>query len=360
VAPAQSGRPAAADQAPPPPQTTPPQTTAPQAPPTFRSATSLVLVRFHVVRKNRYVDTLNAGDVVLLEDGVERPFDLFEGGRSATRTIPIEMSIVVDTSGSVVDQGLLDPMAYKRTLLDSLPGVSLSVYGFARNARRYCTLTRDPAVLGAAFAALRADRDGEQPHQARIPTALPPGRSAGNGASWIFESVLATARDASASPGPATRLLLVFTDAQPTTTTHPGDILPALQAIGIPVYPVVLGHREIIEEMREVRENGFNSRGELTQGARTRLYRLEDRERRMRELALLGEMTGGRSFDPPTVTLDIVRTILATMTATVVSEYVVGFSPERSASAPKPHKIEVKLRSKDTGALTGGKRTVSY
>lgn len=331
-----------------------------QPPPRFTSATSLVLVRFHVARKNRFVTDLTRDDVRLLEDGAERPVTLFEGGRAVGRTIPIQIAVVADTSGSVTDQGLLDPMVYASTLLDALPGVSIGVYGFAKDARRYCAFTRETADLGEAFARLGKTRDDSGPRAETLPTALPRGRTSTTGASWVYESVLAVARDASAAPGPATRLVLVFSDGLPTTTTLPADIVPDLQQLGVSVFPVALGHREIVEEIRAAQENGYDGSGQLKQGARTRLYGLEDRERKLREFGSLGELTGGRSFDPPTMSLDVVRTLLTGLAARVTAEYVVGFEPERASGSSGRHKLEIQLRAKGLGDVLGGKRTIVY
>jgi VWFA-related protein len=332
----------------------------PQPPPTFKSSTSLVLVRFHVNRQNHFATDITRNDVILIEDGVERPVDVFEGGRGTGRAIPIEMAIAVDISGSVADQGLTDPVAYISTLLEGLPGVSLGVYGFARDAHRYCGFTRDPTVLRAAFAELRKARDDPKSGPVRVPTVLPKGRSSTSGASWIYESVLAIAQDASTSPGTATRPIVVFSDGQTTTTTRAADVVPGLLAQGVSIYPVALGHRQLIEEMRAVQEGNYDAAGQLSQNARTRMYRLEDREREVKELASLGPLTGGRPFDPPNLAPDTVRAILAMLTATVASEYVVGFAAAPSTGTARVHKLEVKLRSKETGAVMGGKRAIAY
>ena len=100
-----------------------------QETPVFRTDSSLALVRFHVVRKNRYITDLKGEDVVLLEDGVPRKFTVLENAMAAKHTVPVEMTLLFDTSGSVVDEGLLDPLAFKETLLDNLENVRIAVYG---------------------------------------------------------------------------------------------------------------------------------------------------------------------------------------------------------------------------------------
>src|SRR5204862_5551332 len=79
-----------------------------QETPVFRSDTTLALVRFHVVRKKFYVDDFKPEDILLLEDGEPRQITLLEGGRIKQRTVPVEMILLFDTSGSGVVVGLLN------------------------------------------------------------------------------------------------------------------------------------------------------------------------------------------------------------------------------------------------------------
>lgn len=336
--------------------------TAPQNPreelPVFRAETNLALVRFHVVRKGSYVDDLNPKDIVVLEDGKPRQFSLFEGGRLARRTIPADVALVFDISGSVTQAGLLDPLAFKSTILDGIAYAKLAVYAFDKNLLRFCRPTRDPAVLAGAFGRILNFRRGAQPEPDVIPLQLPPKRKADpRGGTWLFEAVMGAARDAAASPGNATRMLLVFSDGFPTTDTRPEEGAAVPRDLGVPVYPVLLGHQRYIEEARAVQESGYNREGVLSQGARDRLARIEDKERQMEEFGRLGELTGGRSFDPRFINAEILRQILGAMVAQVRCEYVVGVTLAPSAR-PTARKLEVKLRSKELGKVLGGVRIV--
>src|ERR1035438_10005787 len=78
-----------------------------QEEPVFRASTTLATVSFHVVRDKHYVDDLKPQDLVLLEDGTPRNITFFEGGRSK-RTMAVDIALLFDISGSVVDEGLLD------------------------------------------------------------------------------------------------------------------------------------------------------------------------------------------------------------------------------------------------------------
>ena len=116
-----------------------------------------------------------------------------------------------------------------------------------------------------------------------------------------------------------------------------------LSEFGIPIYPVVLGHADLA-----ARKAG----GQLGWPEMAEMF--------MADFASLAELTGGRSFDPPVIDVAVVRQILAAMAGQVLCEYVVGFQPEQSPGAPRRHRIQVKLRSKDLGTLEGGFRTVTH
>ena len=315
-----------------------------QETPVFRTETSLALVRFNVVRKQQYVDRLQPGDIVLLEDGEARPFTLFEGGLSARRTVPVEMTLLFDTSGSVTEAGLLNPLVFKESVLDGLENVSVAVLGFETGLRRYCAPTRDFETLKAALSALTA-RDKSAP---KMPLTLPPKRRADpNGGTWLYEAVAGAAAQAGATPGNATRLLLVFSDGLPTTTTTPEDASGICRELGIAVYPVLLGH-QLLRQARSLDERNPASLS----------YTIK--ENQMADFARLGELTGGRSFDPPEISLAVMRSVLSIMVAQIRMEYVVGFQPEVGSGPPQRHRLEVRLRDRQAGRVIGGTRTVVH
>jgi len=326
--------------------------------PVFRTETSLAIARFHVVHKNRYVERLKAEDIILLEDGAPRPITFFEGGIDSRRTVPIELALLFDISGSVTHQGLLDMVAFKTALLDGLPNLKLSVYGFSANLLKFNGPTRNAEELSRAFHRVLNFKTGVGPPPQRIRLQLPPKRKSDRGASWIYEAVQATAIDISRAPGNATRMILVFSDGFQTTDTEAQDVAPLLKELGIPVYPVVLGHAAIAERIKQTNASR-KANGELSEGARRRLDDLEDRERIILDYASLGELTGGRSFDPLMFTTDTLSQILAAMAGQVMFEFVAGFSPPPSGT-PRKHKVEVRLRSKDLGKIRGGTRTIFH
>ena len=159
--------------------------------------------------------------------------------------------------------------------------------------------------------------------------------------------------------GRSTRLIVIFSDGFPTTTSVPEDAAKVAGDAGVAIYPVALGHWRIVEKVREIAPLLNGNTGRPNEGAQRRMDNLRMQEQEIVEFARLGELTGGRSFDPPMMNSDMLRRITSAMVGSVVTEYVIGFTPETSNS-PARHKLVVKLISKETGKLLGGTRTVVH
>jgi VWFA-related protein len=333
----------------------------PQAttPPVFRAETTLALVPFHVLQKGRYVDSITPDDIVLLENGTPRPIALFEGGRVTRRTVPVELAVVFDVSGTITHPGLLEPLAYQSSLLDGFGDARLAVYAFDTRLRRFCRPTRDSSELARALERLRDGKSLETPEADDIVLELPPKKSAQReGKSWIYEAILAVARDVASDAPRATQMIVPFSDGFSTTSTRPEDITSTLRELGIAVFPVVLGHTYLIEQMSTAEYN-MTTPGLASVRGQEGLFAIHAKELQMQEFAALGEQTGGRSFDPRTVNLTMIRAILGAVVAAMRSEFVVGYLPEPSSPRSK-RKLEIQLRSKKIGKLTGGTRTIVY
>ena len=107
-------------------------------------------------------------------------------------------------------------------------------------------------------------------------------------------------------------------------------------------------------------EMGRNQQGTLRAGAKNQLSRIELQEQEIMDYAGLGELTGGRSFDPPMFNLNTIRSILEPMAAAVRFEYVIGFRPDTPDGKPRKHKLAVKLQSKEMGKVTSGTRVIVH
>jgi VWFA-related protein len=328
--------------------------------PIFHSETRLATVSFHVVRDKRYVEDLKPQDIVLLEDGQRRQITFFEGGRTRQRRMSVDVALLFDISGSVIDEGLLDMTTWKSAFLDTLPATSLAVYAFDSRLLRFCKPTRDPKTLEAAFnSVLKTSRARPKIQPIRIPISLPPKRHSNpNGGTWIFESLIGTVDDMTSQPGASSQLIVVFSDGFPTTTSVPEDAAKAARDAGVALYPVALGHWKLVARMKEIAPllNGERP----NEGAQRRMDNLRMQEQEILEFANLGELTGGRSFDPPMMNSDMLRRITAAMVGSVLTEYVAGFTPDASSSHPGKHRLAVKLASKESGKLIGGTRIILH
>jgi VWFA-related protein len=325
----------------------------------FRSQSSLAALRFHVIQKDRYVVTLKPEDVTLLEDGAPRKFTVFDIAQSAATTTPVEMTLLFDTSGSVMDKGLLNPLAFRESLLESLPNVKIAVYGFSTGMTRYSGPTRDFKQLETAFASLGV-RGAGQP----IELQLPPKRKAEKGGTWLYEAVRAVSREASATPGEAARIVMVFSDGLPTTTSRPEDAADLDRELGIPVYPLILGHGDLVRRLEEARSRvkpvKVSKKGAVSGGSgEKKVEELESRLSEVGQFSRLGELTGGRFFDPPVIALEVMKQVLGAMVDEVRTEYTIGFPIEPSDN-PKKHRLEVKLVNKELGKVRGGTRTLVH
>lgn len=313
----------------------------PQQPPAeepgfvIRTETNLALVRFHVVRKNKYVDQLRPEDVELREDGVPQKVALFEGP-STGRTVPVEVILLLDVSLSTTNLNLLEGI--RDTIIKGMGDyVRVSVYAFANRLRRFTTPTRDLPALKKAL-------DGAVDYA--------------HGGTRLYEAITNTAADASRTGSTqATRLMIVFSDGFGTSKTKPDVAVKAARAFGIALYPVVLGHQRLVDQ-NQVRNNPGRN-GMVNPRALERQTRLMDQEWQMREFASVGPATGGRSYDPPYLNELVIREILKSVVYTVQAEYVAGYYPAASEK-PSAHKVEVVLRDKNAGKLYGGVRTVVH
>ena len=295
---------------------------AAQDAPVFRAETRLSTVAFHVGQKGFYVEKLKASDFELLEDGKPRTITFFEGGDARDRTVPVELILLIDRSGSVVNAGMLQPLVFQDRVIRGLPNVSLSVYAFTSNLRRYASPTRDSAALAAAFDAIKAGGQGGE----SIPVELPPKRKGEKGGTWIYESVIAAARDAAKGPASVSRLMLVFSDGLSTTTSAAGDAAPLCQELGIPVYAVALGHAKVLASVARNQPRTASKHPK----AGTGLANAEAKEAKVEDYLKLGPLTGGMPFDLPEITLDLMQKLLDGVVGEIRTEYIAGFVPDSS------------------------------
>ena len=305
----------------------------------IRTETRLVLVRFHVVRDNRFVSSLNAGDFELAEDGAPRKIAFFESAstRAQGETTPVEVFLLLDVSDSVINPSLLDTALLKQTFLDGIGSrASIAVYAFGRRTRRFTPPTSDPArlkdALGAAY-------DFAHP------------------GTRLYESIAQVAREAASRPGSISRIMIVLSDGLDTTRTKPEAATEAALAAGIPVYPVVLGHERVARRAQQDWGGNVRNPRQVERQARA-----AEHEGQMFEFAEVGKKTGGQCFDPPIMNNSVLKSILQGLVGQIRAEYVIGYylPPAPAAASAKKHKVQIRIRDKRAGKLIGGSRTVVY
>ena len=284
---------------------------------------SLVIVPLHVYKGKKSVDGLGKEAFELLENGVAKDIAFVEGPGSG-RTVPVEIIVLMDVSHSVMRPGLLSTQAIRNTFLKGglRDDVSISVYGFARKLTRFTEPTRNTARIEQAFQLAYDSEDGQ---------------------TRVFEAMMETLRDATSRGGNASRMLVVFSDGLSTTQLDPVWVARGANLLGVPIYPVVLGHR-----------TARNSKGRQS-GSRAR-----EREMRQMRFADLGPQTGGRSFDLKIPSGMAIRSILSSISTLAQSEYIVGYYPSSLGEEPTERKVEVRLSPGVAGKLYGGKRTLVH
>ncbi len=286
---------------------------------------NLVVVPLHVYKNKNSVSGLVAQAFEVLEDGVtptiafvEDPagpgYDPAEGW-----SVPTEIIILVDVSHSAMRPGLLDLRMIRESMLDGLQDdVSISVYGFAVRLKRFTGPTRGLATLQRAPELAYASQAGR---------------------TRVFESILATVRDAVNRNKNVSRMMVVFPDGLSTSGFDPDWAVRAANHFGIPTYPVVLGHQRIVQGAQRdapVWRRGrgpnavFRRQGRGRAQARNptvgrqRQAQARQQESRPREFADLGPQTGGQSFELKVISRKVIRKLLESLAKLAQTEYVVG------------------------------------
>ena len=371
-----------------------------------------MLVSFNVVRGAYFAPDVKKDDIVLRQDGKPRDFTIFEGPGSGNRP-PLELVLLFDTTTLPPPETKLKVKAThwdreatydftshwgdkeSRSILEKGGAdVRVSVFRYDHDRlQRLCPSTKDPQILTKAIHRLLEPMPAEE----SVPLTLPKGRmtfadksakTSGikpdpkhpvlyRSVSWTFEAVIDTLKDSTAGPSNAMRALIVFSEVFGPTTTTPQDAADQANALGIPVYPVVLNFDEYIRHPFSL---GGKYHGGIQEGAvpisrpewapkydpnapEKSLAAIRDWGASdtipMQRFASVGWLTGVESLYPTRLDVSVVDNILNVIRDKSLSQYVVGFAPP-SSGQQKKHSLEIKLKSKSIGELKGGKRTAVY
>jgi VWFA-related protein len=303
---------------------------------TFRTDTDLVTVHFQVLpSKGDLVADLRPEEIGLKVDGVVRPTAFFEGGRLYPRTMPIEITLLFDCSGSVVGTGLLDPRVFRTSLLDEYEHASIAIYAFADDLVRLTPATRDTEMLRKAMQGVL-----------RVPTGGTP----------LFEYIAAAIRDAASTQARAHRMLVVLSDGESAAR---GDLQLVEKAVqeaeerGVSIYPVMLVRPA--DNSREVNMRRRDAPS-LDRGP-ARLH--SDLQTSIASYMGMARLTGGREFFQTEEEKEVLPRILRSLAQQIRYNYVAGYYPSNTGGK-KQHKVEVVLKTKARGQIVGGSRTVVY
>jgi hypothetical protein len=319
----------------------------------FQAQAKLVQIPFKVARDKSFVPDLRSSDVELFEDGRSRSFTVFEGPATGRR---LELVLLFDTTTPFKSQrptrwnraatykftAHWDDAMSRAILAQAGADVRVSVYHFDQNRmERLCRSTNDPQELVAAFRRLLSPISGSSAMPLVPPPnfhALGPNDAIPFSPGWIHEAALATMKDSVASPDNAMRMLVVFSEGKGGTDTPPEYVARQARVLGIPIFNVVLDYERPQVPLASVSP----SPGDPL----------------MNYFEQLAESTGGRMFYRSHLNAKVVGGILKSVRDQGLPQYVVGFVPE--SAKPKLHSLEIRLKSKSSGRLVGGKRKAAY
>lgn len=292
--------------------------------PVFRSDVQLAMVQFHVTSYNGYVPGLTAADFRLVEDGRSVPISVFENGSLEDQSLPVEVILLLDSSGSVTSKNLLNEELFRTNLLESLPGVSISIYHFGSHLVRMTGPTRDPTRIRAAFEGVVQRAPGQSSVRLGPPY----------GPSLIYEAVAAAIQDAARARTGSRKLVVAVSDGlQNGGSADPARTIQYALDSGVPVYPIVVGRRQgLLPDLPGPAVEKF---------------------------ARLGDRTGGVEFLVGKLDDETVKGAIGFIAERVRHLYVVGYAPEVQ-SPPRRRKVEVRLQPAAKGKLVGGARFVVH
>jgi VWFA-related protein len=303
---------------------------------TFRTDTNLALVHFQVSpKKGEFVTDLRSEEIVVKEDGVAQKIAVFEGGRFYPRTMPVEISLLFDCSGSMAMAGLINPHVFGPNLLDEYENVRIAIYGFSDDLTRLTTPTRDPETLQTAMAGVL-----------RVPHGNTP----------LFRTIGALTREAAGTPGDAIRMVVIFSDGE----SYPLDdsnlcnkAVSDAQELGVALYPVTLKGVPSQSGPMPIGPPPSSPNPMPTYGAAL------DRELSTNLFAGLGRLTGGQAFASAPST-EVLPNILRSLGREIRYEYVVGYYYPAGSGSGKRRRVTVSWSGKGRGEIMGGTRMIVY
>jgi VWFA-related protein len=296
--------------------------------PTFGVTTELVYVRFHVERKGAPVASVTKDQIRVLEDGKPQAIALLDTPSLEKRSLPPEVTLAIDVSGSVMDARLLDEELIRDVFIAGLSEeTSVGLCAFGGELRCFAPPTRDVrALLNGFQEALFFAR--EMRHQG----------------TRLYGSVAEICEEEEKTAAKTQRAVVVFSDGIDNRGGKVQQAIDAAAQADVRVYAVKLSQQYQATAPGRLGGGGFD-------GPRaTYDYRKFDLDK------LAGE-TGGRAYEPQTLSKKKLAEILADIAESIRMEYVVGYAPA-SVPSGKKRRIKVELVDKSIGSIPDGERTL--
>ena len=303
------------------------QTTPAREVPTFGTSTELVYVRFHVEKKGGYLSALKPDQIRVLEDGRPQTIALLETPSTRERTVPPEVTLALDVSGSVMDDALLDESLLKQVLFATLgEQARIGLCAFGGELRCLTEPTRDADALLNGFQ-----------------QAIGFGHEQRRGGTRLYASIADLAKPAKEGEK-AQRALIVFSDGLDNKDGKMDQALDAALAADVRVYTIALS-QSFQATARSVRPGGGGMPNRT-------MY-----DYKKLDFGRLAELTGGRQYEPATLDQKELAKVLRSIATEISMENVVGYQPDGAASGRK-RKIKVELTDKSLGKIPDGERTI--
>jgi VWFA-related protein len=305
--------------------------------------TNLVLFPFEVApQRGQPVNDLRPEDIEIRVDGTPQKVAFFQGGNLYPRSVPIELALLLDCTSPSLSVGTLSPRVFHERLLDEFPHMSIAIYGFNAGLSRFAALTRSPEELNRALGA---------------PMFVHPVST------FLFDHISRVMIDAASTPGPAVRMLAVFSDGRSdvgsTSATAEENrnarAVAIAQETGITVYPVVLIAPLAVQT---ITTPPSPPRTSTVPGPQLSAPDTTPALRTLGNFTSLGAATGGKRIEVLTGG-NMLPNTLKWIAEQIRHDYVAGFQPSVSGEK-KRHKIDVRMRNKNRGRIDGGTRTFLY
>ncbi len=296
--------------------------------PAYRVSTEEVLIPFLLRHgEGKMVADLRAGEIRVVEDGEPRTAALTAARRLPVESIPVEVTLLYDCSGSVQAGGRFDPFRLRKGMLEEYPNVRIAIYGFSDILREFTPHTRDEAALERAGAALLSV----------APRSTP-----------LFTSIAETIRRFDRRRQ-ALRLLVVFSDGETFKRIDQesyGTVMKEAREAGVAIYPVYTGP-PMVFGARPARARRPSSDGGAAAMAGV-VYQM-DASTSAADFMRLAQ-SGGQGFTKISGA-DVLPKILGTTMATVRQGYVASYRPR-----PGARMARVELQDARRGQIVGGIR----